>query len=153
MHYTRTWHTGALSALCTMHHIHAQWCTSSPCTITVCTCTHCQCSLNIADGCLDPREGPPKKHLVKSRGNRSRKSRLDIFDPPFSPIAPRSLRNPMLSRFSESAAEKLPSARCNETKRRCAVSKHLHFPTLHSTLQNLSRNVPSSQNKSPVTDR
>ena len=78
MHYTRTWHTGALSALCTMHHIHAQWCTSSPCTITFCTCTHCHCTLNIADGCLDPREGPPKgapsKDLVRTRWKGREKS-------------------------------------------------------------------------------
>ena len=52
-----------------------------------------------------------------------RPSRPEIFDHRSS-----IHRNPILPRFTESAAERTPSARCNAPNRGCAACKHLHFP-------------------------
>jgi len=61
-------------------------------------------------------------------------------------------RNPMPARFTESAAEKTPSASCNETKRCCAVRKHLHFPTSRAGFKSQDHESRESQSKISALD-
>jgi len=86
---------------------------------------------------LDPREGPPwgpeQGSSQESRESQSKIPTIAILD--FRPSRPENFdsrssihRNPIPPRFTESAAERTPSARCTTAKRCCAVSKHLRFP-------------------------
>ena len=70
----------------------------------------------------------PRMVLVKSRSNsRSNRSLHSAFSPDRAQIS----ALPILSRTTESAAERVPSARCNALKRRCAGPQHLHVLALH----------------------
>jgi len=100
---------------------------------------------------LDPREGPPwgpeQGSSQESRESQSKIPSIAILE--FRPSRPEIFenrssihRNPMLSRFTETAAERVPSARCNALNRCCAVPQQRHFLSNHRDRAKLLGNVP-----------
>ena len=79
-----------------------------------------------------PPRGPEQGSSQESRESQSKIPTIALLD--FRPsrrglFETRSSihREPMLSRLTETAAEKLPSARCKTAKRCCAVPQPRHF--------------------------